>query len=306
MSLGFWNAWRVKAYVLDKLHLLLTLIFPSHNIVIGLPILQSLEHRLIGDQYPTDLLISRTSVQWLIDHILRYVSVRLVIRKHILLLSSVEKSGTVTSFLGWSVDTVNWRVSVCECIGACLMLLILIIILLFTIPSFLAPASRISGKLVQSLVLSFRNGYPPWLQPVWLYPRLSLRLSHLKVHRILVLEDIWLFISIHIDRIINRRPLWCSHDLILLWLEAICWHLVDVWLDQCSALVLDLLQLWIALKQRHWVLSMLCALLCRDMLLLHVLFWCSCGSCSSSSWPTTKVWARVVGVYGFQTTSWMV
>ncbi len=63
ISLLLSNAWRVMAYVLDELDLLLTLMFPVPHIVIGLSILQSLEHLLIGNQYPADLLISLTSVQ---------------------------------------------------------------------------------------------------------------------------------------------------------------------------------------------------------------------------------------------------
>ena len=62
-SSGPRNARWVQAYLFDELDLCLALMFPAPHIVIGLSILQSLEHRLVGDQYPVDLLIPLTSVQ---------------------------------------------------------------------------------------------------------------------------------------------------------------------------------------------------------------------------------------------------
>ena len=42
------NGWRIQADSLDQLHLLLPLILPAADIIIGLPVLQSLQHGFVG------------------------------------------------------------------------------------------------------------------------------------------------------------------------------------------------------------------------------------------------------------------
>lgn len=67
VTLPLRNTWRVQAYLLYSLYLLLPLIFPAPNIVIGLPILQSLQQCLVLQQDTAHLLSSLVAVEALAD-----------------------------------------------------------------------------------------------------------------------------------------------------------------------------------------------------------------------------------------------
>ena len=163
------------------------------------------------------------------------------------------------------------------------------VVLLLLGSFFGAPASRISGKLGQSLVLGLRHGHSFWSSPI---ARARRRRLCLPQHR-LGLAFVRLLSSVYIGSIIARRLLRGIYNRGRPRYETICRALVDTLLGQCRTLVCCPCILNQRVRRLHWVSS--CSCQRRP-----------CGSCSSSSRACAKVRTGAVGVHRFQTSARMV
>lgn len=82
------DAWLVVTELLHHLHLVFTLLFPAKDIVVGLSLLQTLEHRLVVHHYSVEFFVPYALVQGVV--VVR-TSIENWIGLHVLSLSGREE-----------------------------------------------------------------------------------------------------------------------------------------------------------------------------------------------------------------------